>query len=74
MAHYNLCYFVEGTDAYGIVTISKEMAIYALKGEIVTQLRNTYCNGVDAWQLELLKVCYLEIFLHCSNQHSDNFF
>ena len=69
-----LWYFVEGTDALGLVDISYGAAIYVLKREIIKQLSNTYCNGVDAWQLETLKVCYLRIFGCCSNQHSDNFF
>ena len=62
-----LWYFVEGTDAIGLVEISFGEAVYLLKGEIIKQLCNTYCNGVDAWQLEILKVCYLRIFSCYSN-------
>ena len=70
---YELCYFVEGTNALGVVTIPYQKSIFALKGEIIQQLSNTYCNGVDAWQLETLKVCYLRIFSCCFNQHYYNF-
>ena len=72
--YYDMWFFVEGTDALGLVTILNDKAVYVLKGEIIKQLSNTYCNGIDAWQLEILKVCYLSIFSCCSNQHSDNFF
>ena len=65
-----LWYFVEGTDAFGLVTQpwNYDGAVFDLKGEIIKQLSNTYCNGIDAWQLEIFKVCYLSIFSCCSNQ------
>ena len=63
MSYCDLWYFVEGTDALGLVTINNSLAVFVLKGEIIKQLSNTYCNGVDAWQLEILKVFYPRILV-----------
>ena len=68
MSTYDLWYVVEGTDALGVVTINNYNTVFVLKGEIRKQLTNTYCNGIDAWQLEILKVCHPRIFGYCLRQ------
>ncbi len=49
MADYDLCYFVEGTEAFGLVTIPGEKIVLALAGEIRNQLNNTYWHGIGPW-------------------------
>ncbi|KAH9000666.1 hypothetical protein EDB86DRAFT_3101338 [Lactarius hatsudake] len=56
MADYNFWFFVEGKDTVTRVTVSKEKHVFDLKKEILEQLCHTYCKGVDAWELVLLKV------------------
>ncbi|KAH9083831.1 hypothetical protein EDB83DRAFT_2512131 [Lactarius deliciosus] len=56
MADYNLWYFVEGKDTFGLVKISKDNFVALLAQYIQRQLSNTYCKGIDPWQLDLLKV------------------
>ncbi|KAH9040103.1 hypothetical protein EDB85DRAFT_2140739 [Lactarius pseudohatsudake] len=54
MADYNLSYFVEGKDAFGLVKISKDDPVALLAQDIHRKL--SYCKGIDPWQIDLLKV------------------
>ncbi|KAH9000664.1 hypothetical protein EDB86DRAFT_3075130 [Lactarius hatsudake] len=56
MADYNFWFIVKGRDTVAGVTVSKEKRVFDLKKEILEQLCHTYCKGVDAWELVLLKV------------------
>ncbi|KAH8993241.1 hypothetical protein EDB86DRAFT_1366457 [Lactarius hatsudake] len=56
MADYNLRYFVEGKDTFGLVKFSKDKFVALLTQYIQRQLSNTDCKGIDPWQIDLLKV------------------